>query len=293
MNSFDWNKAKSFLVTAEMGSLTAASKRLKISQPTLSRQVSAFEQELGVTLFERRGRGLELTQAGLSILDNARIMNDAADNLELVATGQSKNIEGLVTISVTEVMATYMMPDIIRALRVALPYITLDLVATDDSSDLKKREADIAIRGFRPTQPDLISKRLMTIAATFYATPEYLSSLPHTNGRVDFSQSQFIGMEGQAKIITWLTSQGIEVTNDNFSVRSDSRVVQWEMTKQGIGIGLMPTQIGDSEPLVSPILTTLPPLEADLWLVSHSELRTNERIKRVFDFLSDYCQSNF
>jgi DNA-binding transcriptional LysR family regulator len=89
---FDWNLARAFLVTAEEGSLSAAARELGLTQPTLSRQVAGLEEELGVTLFERVGRGLELTPSGAELLEQVRAMGDAAGNLKLTAVGQSTTI---------------------------------------------------------------------------------------------------------------------------------------------------------------------------------------------------------
>ena len=91
---FDWNRARAFLVTAEEGSLSAAARALGMAQPTLGRQVSALESELGVILFERAGRGLALTQSGLELVEHVRAMGDAATRVSLTASGQSQSIEG-------------------------------------------------------------------------------------------------------------------------------------------------------------------------------------------------------
>ena len=103
--SFDWNQARAFLATAEEGSLSAAARAIGQTQPTLSRQVAALEQDLGVTLFERIGRSLSLTQSGLELLDHFRAMGDAANRISLTASGQSQAIEGRVSITATDVTA--------------------------------------------------------------------------------------------------------------------------------------------------------------------------------------------
>ncbi len=91
---FDWNKARAFLVTAEEGSLSAAARALGMAQPTLGRQVDGLEQELGIVLFERVGRGLTLTPSGLELLEHVREMGKAAGRVSLTAMGQSQALEG-------------------------------------------------------------------------------------------------------------------------------------------------------------------------------------------------------
>ena len=115
--SFDWNQVRAFLVTAEEGSFSAAARALGLTQPTLGRQVAALEGHLGVTLFERVGRSLSLTQSGLELLDHVREMGDAAGRISLTASGQSQRIEGQVCITATDVVSIYLLPDALKQLR--------------------------------------------------------------------------------------------------------------------------------------------------------------------------------
>ena len=102
---FDWNRARAFLVTAEEGSLAAAARALDMSQPTLGRQVTGLEQQLGVKLFQRRGRGLELTPNGVMLLEYVRAMGDAANSFSLSAMGKSEGVAGDICITASELMA--------------------------------------------------------------------------------------------------------------------------------------------------------------------------------------------
>ena len=115
--NFDWNHARAFLVTAEEGSLSAAARALGSTQPTIGRQVTAFEKELGIILFERAGHGLVLTPGGLELLEHIRAMGTAANQASLTASGQSESIAGNVCISASEVYAAYILPPILNALR--------------------------------------------------------------------------------------------------------------------------------------------------------------------------------
>ena len=184
---FDWNHARAFLVVAEEGSLTAAAKALGVSQPTLGRQVASLESALGVALFERGTRGLELTPNGLRLAEYVQGMGEAASQLSLVASGQSQAIEGSVCISTNEMEAVLVMPDLLRRLREEEPGIDVEIIASQSASDLKRREADIAIRGFRPTQPDLIARRLPDQENYLYASSGYLDSI----GRPQTVEGQF------------------------------------------------------------------------------------------------------
>ncbi|MEH6627782.1 MAG: LysR family transcriptional regulator [Motiliproteus sp.] len=284
---FDWNRARAFLVTAEEGSLSAAARALGMTQPTLGRQVAALEQELSVALFERGGRGLELTPSGLELVDYVRAMGEAASRLSLAATGHSESIAGHICITATEAMAVYGLPPLIKKLRHLEPGITIELIATNSTSDLKRREADIAIRAFRPTQPDLIAKKLCDQPAHLYATPTYLAGLGLPDCPEDYSEADFIGFDDEHLLMNALNERGFELTPGNFPVLTENHILHWELVKQGVGIGIMVEDVGDAEPAVVRVLPDLGPYTGSLWLVAHRELRTNRRVRTVFDFLAD------
>ena len=284
--TFDWNRARAFLVTAEEGSLSAAARALGMTQPTLGRQVTALEEELGIALFERGSQGLELTPGGLELVEHVRVMGDAANRLSLLASGQSQSIEGNICISATEAVAAFILPPIIRKLRNTEPGIDVEIVASNNTSDLKRREADIALRSFRPTQPDLIAKKLADVQAYLYASHRYLERLGEPVSRAGLAEAEFIGFEGKDRFIAALNELGLNLTARNCPVLTENHLVQWERVKQGVGIGVMPDEIGDAEPMVTRVLPDLEPLCYESWLVAHRELKTSRRVRTVFDFLA-------
>ncbi len=284
---FDWNRARAFLVTAEEGSLSAAARALDMQQPTVGRQVAALEEELGVALFERIGKGLELTPSGLDLVEHVRAMGEAANRVSLTATGQSDSLEGTICITATEATAAYDLPPIIRQLRQQQPGIEIELIASNDTSDLKRREADIAIRAFRPTQPDLIAKKLLTRYARLYATPDYIKRIGNPGTPRALDDAQFIGFDRSNRFIDGLNALGFALSLENFPIVTENHLVHWKLVKQGVAIGVMPDHIGDAEPLVNRVLPEMEPIEIEMWLVAHRELRTSRRVKMVFDFLAE------
>jgi DNA-binding transcriptional LysR family regulator len=285
--TFDWNRARAFLVTAEEGSLSAAARALGMAQPTLGRQVNALEQELGVALFERIGRGLTLTPNGLALVEHVRAMGDAASRVSLTASGQSQSIEGTIRITTTEVYAAYVLPPMIAKLRRLAPGITIEIVASNAVSDLRRREADIAVRNGRPTDLDLIAKKVKDDFAALYAAPAYLDRIGNPDTLAGFSQADFIGFDDNKALLEGLNSLGFSLTGRNFPVLTASHLVHWELVKQGLGVGVMPVRTGDAEPSVRRILPSMDPIEVPVWLVAHRELRTSRRVRLVFDFLID------
>lgn len=285
--TFDWNRARAFLVTAEEGSLSAAARALGMTQPTLGRQVDALEAELGVALFERAGRGLILTPAGLDLLGHVRGMGEAATRLSIAAAGQTQALEGKVSITTSEVYAALVFPPILARLRREEPGIEIDIIATSATRDLRRREADIAVRNFRPTEPDLIARKLRDAPARLYATPGYLAQIGNPTTPQALSHADFISIDNTGALLAGLNSIGLTLTERNFPIFTDNYLVMWDYVKQGLGIGILDADIGDAEPAVARVLPDMPPLSFPIWLVSHRDLTTSRRIRRVFDVLAE------
>lgn len=284
---FDWNKARAFLVTAEEGSLSAAARALGMAQPTLGRQVDGLEQELGIVLFERVGRGLQLTPGGLELLDHVRVMGDAAGRVSMNALGQSQTLEGRVCISASETYAAVLLPPIIAKLRIMEPDIHVEIVVSNQASDLRRREADIAIRNFRPTEPDLIAKKVGEADAVLYATPDYIEIIGNPTMPQDLRHAHFVNLDHAGMMIKALNKLGLGLTEENFPLLTESYLVMWELVRQGVAIGILDAHIGDADPIVRRVLPDFQPFIFPIWLVSHRELTTSRRIRRVYDYLAE------
>lgn len=284
--SFDWNRAKAFLVTAEEGSFSAAARALGTTQPTVGRQVAGLEEDLDVTLFERIGRGLELTPTGLELVEHARAMGAAATRFSRVAAGQSLSLAGPICITAGEVIASAILPPIVAEIRRAHPGIEVEIVASNQVSDLGRREADIALRSFRPTRPELVARKIRDDDAHLYATPSYLASIGDPSTPAELSRADFIAFDRGDALITGLNALGLSLTSANFPWVSASQHVQWALVTQGSGIGIMMAEIGDAEPRVRRALPDLPAIPVPMWLTSHREVHTSRRVRVVFDMLA-------
>lgn len=286
MSNHDWNQLRAFLKTAELGSLSAAARQLGLTQPTLSRQVASIEHSLGVTLFERVGRAMRLTSAGLDLLEHARAMGAAADGLALAATGQAQAVEGVVTISASDVVATCVLPTLVRDLRERAPGITLEIVSSDAFSDLLRREADIAIRHAKPEQPELIARFIRQAAAHFYAAESWVKVHGHPKSAQDAARHAFVGSDRAGAYLGYLRQHGLPLTEANFSCYADHTTNHWALVQAGVGIGAMMDEIAQVTPNMVRVLDEVAPVLFPIWLVTHRELRTSRRIRLVFDALA-------
>lgn len=284
--SFDWNHIRAFLATVETGSLSAAARALGQTQPTLSRQISALEDALDLTLFERGTRSLVLTSSGQTLVSHVEDMAEAATRISRVAAGQSEAIEGVVRITSSDAMAAYELPRIALDLRKTYPGIRIELAPSSEIASLTRREADIAIRHVEPDQPELIAKRLPDIEVSLFAAPEYLAKLKPIRSPADLSKAAFIGFEEPARLIPQMAMIGIELTEDNFGVTATTGTAMFELAREGAGLALLPRLVAEKRLGLEAALPDLPPFPVPLWLVTHREIRTSKRIRLTFDHLA-------
>lgn len=286
MDQLDWNQLKAFLETAETGSLSAAARKLGLTQPTLSRQVAAIEQRMGVTLFERVGKTMALTTTGLDLLEHARAMGAAADALRLAATGRSEALGGVVSVSASDAVAAYLLPPLVQQLREQEPGIAIEVIASNALSDLLRREADIAVRHVKPEQPELIARLIRETAANFYASENWVKAHGHPRTAEEAARLPFIGSDRSGRFLAYLRQHGLPLTEANFSCYADHTVAHWALVRQGMGIGAMMDEIAQQTPGMVRVLDEVPPVLFPIWLVTHRELRTSRRIRVVFEALA-------
>lgn len=286
MDKLDWNQLKAFLETAETGSLSAAARKLGLTQPTLSRQVAAVETRLGVTLFERVGKAMALTPTGLDLLEHARAMGVAAEALGLAATGRSQALDGVVSVSATDAVASHLLPPLVKRLREQEPGIAIEVIASNALSDLMRREADIAIRHVKPQQPDLIARSIREAEAHFYASEEWVKQHGHPRTAEDAMHLPFVGADRAGQFLGYLRQHGLPVSEASFSCYADHSVAHWALVREGMGIGAMMTEIGRNTPGIVRVLDEVAPVRFPIWLVTHRELRTSRRIRVVFEALA-------
>ena len=286
-NSLDWSLVQAFLSVAETGSLSAAARALGRSQPTLGRQIRTIEQQLGAELFHRQPRGLELTETGEALLSPARAMREAAGAMALLAAGREERLEGTVRITASVAVSVWHLPMIAAQIRAAEPNIALEIVPSDRSSNLLYREADIAIRMYRPTQQDLVTRYLGETRIGAFAATSYLDRRGRPRGMQEVAGHVLIGQDRETQLLDGMKGFGLPATKDWFALRTDDVATGWELVRAGCGIGFAQASLGQRDPLVEEIdlgtdLPTLP-----VWLTAHEAMRRTPRVRRVWDLLAE------
>lgn len=286
--NIQWNLIRSFLGVVEQGSLSAAARQLGVSQPTLSRDIQSLESSTGLNLFKRTTQGLELTSEGDRLVEAARQMNTAAELFDRRASGMSTVLEGDVRISVNEVVGIYLLPPAIAAFHQQHPGVHIDIVISNQVSSLSKREADIALRMFRPSQPDLVVRRLTDLALGFYAHKDYIRRMGDPENMAEFSQHTVIGYDESTEFIDGAAALGYKLSRSDFALRSDHLLSQIALCRSGAGIIAMHKKIAECWPELKPVMRWIELPSLEFWLVCHSDVQFNNRIQALMQHLGQW-----
>ncbi len=281
----DWSLIQTFLAVAETGSLSAAARQLGRSQPTLGRQIQTLESELGLSLFERHARGLTPSDVGNQLLPMAQEMHAAMNAISMMAAGQSQQLEGTVRITASVFASHHLLPPILAQIRRHEPAIQLELVATDTTENLLYREADIAVRMYRPEQVDLISRYLGDVQLCFCAARSYLDRAGWPKTADEVFEHDLVGFDANEQIITKMRSRGWPASKDSFATRCDLQSAYWQLVRAGCGIGFSQVQVAEAEPDVEILLPDVEVLALPVWLAAPQAMHQTPRIRRVWDLL--------
>jgi DNA-binding transcriptional LysR family regulator len=285
-NQFDWALIRSFLAALDHGSLLAAARATHVSQPTIGRHISELETQLDVVLFERTGRGLLPTQMAQRLADSARVMEAGANQLLRSASAETTSVSGTVRITASQTVACVLLPGVLAQMRLVFPGIQVEVLASDAVSNLLRREADIALRMARPDQSSLVAKRIGEVAVCACAHNDYLRRRGIPKQPEDLLNHELIGDDQNDQIIRGFAAFGYSVSKELFAFRTDDSMAYWRAVQVGLGVGFVADFMVRTDNQVVPLLPMMkiPPLP--IWLTVHREIRTNQRIRAVYDFLA-------
>jgi DNA-binding transcriptional LysR family regulator len=286
LRRLDWTLIRSFLSVMDAGSVMGAARKTGAQQPTLSRHLAELEAQLGVALFERTGRAVKPTQAAMAILDAARQMQTGADSISRALLGRAEQTTGTVRITTSEVAASFLLPPILAALRMEEPGIEIELISSNEISNLLRREADIAVRMVRPAQGSLVARKLGMIGIGAYAHEQYLERAGRPVSPQDLRRHSLVGYADSDVIERGSAALGMPLTRSDFATRTDDQVAYMRLVNEGVGIGFVTHYSAKLFPGLRRVLPMLaiPPLPC--WLAVHREIRGNAVVKRVYEHLA-------
>ncbi len=289
----DWALWRSFGAVIEHGSLSAAARSLGLSQPTLGRHIEALETSLGANLFTRNLKGLEPNASAMRIFEQVQAANLALNEATLLAEGSNTKLEGTVRITASTITSNYMLPKMLVQARDQYPDIQIELVPSDSAENLLMREADIAIRMFRPIQLELITRKICESQLSCCAHISYLEKFGPPISIPDLFTHDIVGFDRSELMSNVAKQLGFDLNRGHFSLRTDSQTAIWEMVKAGWGIGFAQNFLIEQTPDMVKLLPDLqlPPLE--IWLTTHKELFTSAKIRVIYDLLADLIGEHF
>lgn len=282
----DWFLWRSFLAVMEEGSLSAAARKLGASQPTIGRHIEELENSLSAVLFDRTGRGLNPTPLAHQMLNSVRGAKSALAEAQLMASGSTQMLDGTVRITASQVLSHHILPSILKKARQTYPTIQLEIVPSDSAENLLLREADIAIRMFRPSQLDVVAKKIGLVPLCACAHQSYLDRHGTPETIDDLFGHELLGLDRQEDIIKVARMIGFELKREDFAVRTDSQTAIWQMAAQGLGVSFAQKSLIDSTPGMVRLVPELriPPME--MWVAAHKEVHRAKRIRVIYDLLA-------
>lgn len=282
----EWNDVRIFLAVVRSGSFGEAARTLGVSHPTVGRRIKALENEAEQALFRRTRDGLVLTDAGDGVLALAQSMEDSALAMERRLAGNHERLEGMLRIASAEWFAGYVLAPVLAELTRRHPAVVPEVIASYRLLDLSRREADVAFRLVPFSEPDIVQRRLMSMAYGVYGSAGTASALhadPASVGLVlmNTAQSHFPD-------VAWLLER-FPLSRRVFT--STSRAVQAQMCLRGMGIAVLPRPLGDAMAGLQRIDMPEQPPSRDIWVGYHHDLRHMDRLRAMLD-IADTMLSN-
>jgi len=282
---FDWDDLKVFIAISEQGTLSAASRRLSISQPTVGRRLKSLEQSLDTQLFDRLPDGLVLTTHGEELLPLAQNMQESANAIQRQQASFSTPIKGTVRISMYEQIAQFVVPHL-PLLQKRCPNIEIEISIAHNAANLSRREADIMIRKCIPDLPDIIAKPLGHYHYAIYSGSDYLEKNPAAMTADRYQQCDWVGFDDEHVYFSsqrWLRNK----LQDKLPIiRTNNGVTILDAMVQNCGLGVLPCFVGDREPRLNKI-QTIEDESASLYLLIHKDLRKSAVVRMMMNALID------
>jgi DNA-binding transcriptional LysR family regulator len=282
-----WETYRSFLAVMTEGSLSGAARSLALTQPTIGRHIDELEDGLALKLFTRSQAGLLPTQAARELLPHAVAMASAAEALVRASSGAEAEERGAVRVTASIVVGAEVLPPILTRFRERHPHIAIELVLSDRTQDLARRDADIAVRMVRPKQEALVARKVGRIDLGLFGHRHYLEQhgTPHSLDEV--TQHAIIGFDHETAFIHSLRRAGLALKREMFALRTDGDLAQLNALRAGFGIGVCQIGIARRDPDLVHLLPKSFKFELEMWLVMHKDLRNTRRVRLLFDHLAE------
>jgi len=281
LSEFRWDDLRLFLVAHRTRSLTRAAVQLGLNQSTTSRRLKAFEAALGARLFDRTPEGLVPTELAEQLLGPAEQVEAASFDIARLSMGREHALAGEVRLALSEGLATFVVAPAVPELRKRHPGIRLTMLVSNASADLSRREADVALRFFRPPRGDLVTRRMFSGDYGVFGSKAFAKRLGR--GRHPLRGLAFVGWEtGELAFRerTWELEAGVDCV-----VSASTFTTRVRLAEEGCGAIALARNFGRTVAGLVELDTEPCPLTSEIWLVTHRSLQHVPRVRVVWDFL--------
>jgi DNA-binding transcriptional LysR family regulator len=286
MHGMKWEDLRVFLAVARQRSHAAAGRVLRVDASTVGRRIVALEGSLGTRLFDRKPDGLTLTEPGAALLGRAECIEKEALAAERELLARDERLSGRVRLTASDGVVDYIVVPNLVELHRAHPGLDLVVRAESRLVDLSRREADVALRLFRPRESTLVGRRLGTMHFGFFASRSYLDHVAAPRGLAALAGHTFIGFDvDQEDVPTfrWLRKQVPEM---RLGFRANTTAAQVKACIAGFGIALLPRFVASFEPALVDLIPRLEGPTREIWAVAHRDLRQSPRVSLLIEWLT-------
>ncbi len=281
----DWGLYRSFLSVLRTGSLSAAARREGLTQPTIGRHVDSLEKALGVSLFVRSQHGLSPTEAALELQPYAESLEATAAALVRAAVGRA-GTRGAVRVTASEIVGAEVLPPILTRLHCSYPDLVIELVLSNRTEDLLRREADIAVRMVRPSQQSLTARHVADVELGLHARRDYLERHGTPSTLAELREHTLIGFDHETAFVRSVRERGIALDRSLFAFRSDSDLAQLAALRAGFGIGVCQVALARRSSDLVRVLPKALSFKLEVWIAMHADLRSSARCRVTSDALA-------
>ncbi|MFB9270000.1 LysR family transcriptional regulator [Bradyrhizobium erythrophlei] len=282
----DWEDLRMVLAVAEASSLAGAARILGVNHTTVLRRVNAFEERLGIRLFDRLPSGYALTAGGQELLATARKMAETVTELERKLSGQDLRFEGPLRVTTTDTLFYSVLPPMLAAFRERYPAVELQLAIQNPMANLTQRDADVAIRPVAQPPETLVGRRVANVKFAVYASPGYIA----TRETIDLAALRWIVPDdslASSGVARWMKSA---LPDADIALRVDSLVAMAHCVRAGLGAAALPCYLADGLPGLVRIGPLIDDIDSALWVLTHEDLRRTARVSAFIEFMADALQ---
>jgi len=281
----DWDDVRFFLAVAKTGSFSAAATQLNTKQTTVGRRIQALERRLGAKLFDRHRHGMEVTPAARGVLVQAESMMSNATSIERHLAGLDREMAGIVRVAATEGLAAQWLVPRLTELRRLHPDIVVQVIVGDQVLDLATRQADLAIRFFRPTSNQLVAAKVGQFSMSVFAAPSYVEQRGMPQSLDDMRDHHIVDHTTLHALQAMKPWTEVVEHSANVVLRTNSSHAAMEAVKEAWGMSVFPSYASRSANIIDAPIDL--GIVRDIWLVSHEETNKGARIRTVIDYIRE------